>query len=76
MTALNDKGDFRDRPHPPARYELIDKDGKVWSTFGSATLAADIAKQMWPDQEQDEERSGKGWDVQVVGCDRSAVKTS
>lgn len=52
----------------PVRYELIDKDGKIWSTFGSAKLAGDIAKLMWPDQEQDPDRTGKGWDVQVVGA--------
>lgn len=54
----------------PNRYELIDKDGKVVGADSSVTLLADIARIRWPDQEQDEERSGKGWDVQVAGCDR------
>ena len=37
-------------------FELIDKD-----------LLAEIAKQLWPDQEQDPDRTGAGWDVQVAG---------
>lgn len=53
------------------RFELIDKDGNVHSTgYEKASDAAFFAEMLWPDQEQDEERSGKGWDVQVVGCDR------
>jgi hypothetical protein len=55
--------------HPrsgPVRYALVGPDGKVWSTFGSAQLAADIAKELWPELEQDEDRTGHGWDVQVV----------
>lgn len=55
------------------RYEIVAKDGRVFGfniTFGSATEAARYAKVLWPDQEQDEERSRKGWDVQLVGCDQ------
>jgi len=56
------------------RYELIDKDGKVKrGKFGSAEQAVYWAKCYWPDQEQDEDRAGRGWDVQVVGCDLSAT---
>ena len=55
----------------PTRYELIDKDGRpVLGTFDNAIDAATVAKMRWPDQSQDEERSGKGWDIQVVGADR------
>ena len=55
----------------PVLYELIDKDSKTYHMqFTSALGAADFARRMWPDQEQDEDRTGKGWDVQVVGCDR------
>jgi hypothetical protein len=53
----------------PVRYELIDKDGKVAARHSSAAWLADRAKEFWPDQEQDEDRTGKGWDVQVAGCE-------
>lgn len=51
----------------PVLYELIDKDGKVIGTDSSAAFLADMAKIKWPDQEQDPDRTGAGWDVQVVG---------
>lgn len=66
MNALNRNGDFRGRPHP-TRYELIDKDGKSWGDFDTAGGAAAFARIKWPHQEQDEDRTGKGWDIQVVG---------
>lgn len=81
MSALKDNGDFRERPHQPTRYELIDKDGNVVAqptpdgaerplTFDAATAAAAYARSLWPDQEQDEERTGKGWDIQTVEAGR------
>jgi hypothetical protein len=49
-------------------FELIDKDGKATGhRSANAQYLAGIAKGLWPDQEQDEDRTGKGWDVQVVG---------
>lgn len=51
----------------PVLYELIDKDGKSHGDFPDVGTAAAIAKMYWPDQEQDEDRAGKGWDIQVVG---------
>jgi hypothetical protein len=51
------------------RYELVDKDGNIHGSWDTADRAATAAKRMWPDQEQDEDRTGKGWDVQVAGCD-------
>jgi hypothetical protein len=48
------------------RYELIDKDGNVYGPYASAYHAGLAAKAAWPDQAQDEERTGKGWDVQAV----------
>ena len=51
----------------PARYELIDKDGNWAAEFSTADFCAVYAKSLWPDQKQDPERTGKGWDVQVVG---------
>jgi len=59
----------------PVRYEVVDKDGKVvrgpdGTRFYTAGGAAMWAMHLWPDQEQDEDRTGKGWDVQVAGCDQ------
>ena len=67
---MNGNGDFERAPHKPARYELIGKDGKRRAIFQSAQQAAETAKRIWPDQEQDEDRTGKGWDIQVVECTR------
>ena len=50
-------------------YELLDKHGRVVATNKSAFVLARAAQLYWPDQEQDEDRTGKGWDVQVVGCE-------
>lgn len=63
MSALNANEDIGKSPH---RYELIDKDGKVVSEYLSAEAAAKVASWMFPDQEQDPDRTGKGWDIQVV----------
>lgn len=66
----------------PVLFELIDKDGNIVTlresysgkikslTFDSAANAASYARTVWPDQTQDEERSGRGWDVQIAGADR------
>jgi hypothetical protein len=51
------------------RYELIDKDGIWVGTYPQAYQAANVAKRLWPDQEQDPDRTGKGWDVQVAGVE-------
>lgn len=56
------------------RYELIDKDGNIQPGFyADAYHAAACARALWPDQEQDEERTGNGWDVQVVGAGDSGT---
>jgi len=54
----------------PVRYEVVDKDGATMKgiTFRTAQEAGEAARWMWPDQEQDEDRTGAGWDVRVVGC--------
>lgn len=55
----------------PARYELIDKEGKVYDKkFRSVADAAEVAKWYWPDQEQDPDRTGAGWDVQIAGASK------
>ena len=67
MSALNGNGNFGKSPH---RYELIDKDGNAAGVFHDVTGAAIFAAHLWPDQEQDEERTGRGWDIALVGADR------
>jgi hypothetical protein len=55
---------------PKTQYEVIDKFGRIRKpTFKSAQDAGAWAREMWPDQEQDEDRTGHGWDVQICGCD-------
>jgi len=50
-----------------SRFELIDKDGNAYRTkFASTREAVYAASLLWPDQEQDPDRTGKGWDIQVV----------
>lgn len=54
----------------PVRYQLITKEGICWAgmEFNTAREAIYKASALWPDQSQDPERTGKGWDVQVVGA--------
>ena len=44
-------------------YLLTDKRGKVWGRYRSAFRAAEAAKEQWPDQDQDPDDTGKGWNV-------------
>lgn len=56
------------RDSRPVLYELVDKNGRArLRRFSSVVRAAEYAHQLWPDQEQDPDRTGKGWDVRVVG---------
>ncbi len=54
----------------PVRYELIDKDGRAVAQSSEAHELGIIAESIFPDQSQDPDRSGKGWDVQVCGAGR------
>ncbi len=65
MTSLNGNGDFEKRPHP-WRYALLATDGRVVATNSNAGYLAGLAERLWPDQEQDPDRTGAGWDVEVV----------
>ncbi len=47
------------------RYQLIDKNDRKIRSFDTAQEAGEFAKDAWPDQEQDEDRSGRGWDVEI-----------
>lgn len=62
------KQDLENRkPTEPVLYELVAADGRTHGPFESAHEAAEYARHEFPGQQQDEERSGKGWDVQVAG---------
>lgn len=51
----------------PRRYALIDKDGNTLDRkFETAFAAALFAIRFWPDQGQDPDRTGAGWDVEVA----------
>jgi hypothetical protein len=50
------------------RYELIDKWGTKRGPFNTAERAAAYAKVNWPDQEQDPDETGKGWNVRCADC--------
>lgn len=53
------------------KFEIVRADGAILPVkFDTAAHAAEVAKEMFFYEEQDEERSGKGWDIQVVGADR------
>ena len=47
------------------KYEVISRWGRTGVFFDTAQAAAQFAKDSWPDQEQDETRSGKGLDIEV-----------
>lgn len=51
------------------QYELVSYRGEIFGPYPTAAAAMEAAKAKWPDQEQDEDRTGKGWDVQVVGVE-------
>lgn len=53
----------------PTQYELVSYRGEIFGPYPTAQAAAEAAKLKWPDQQQDEDRTGEGWDVQVVGCE-------
>ena len=51
----------------PAQYELVSYRGEIFGPYATRKAAVEEAKTKWPSQEQDEDRTGKGWDVQVAG---------
>lgn len=52
---------------PNVQCEVIDHRGAVHGPFKNMERAAAFARCRWPNQEQDAERAGKGWDIQIVG---------
>lgn len=47
------------------QYAVIGPSGDAITGFDSAIHAADWARRTWPHLEQDPDRTGKGWDIQV-----------
>lgn len=47
-------------------FVLFNKYGVEICQDRSAAALADTAKKLWPDQSQDEDQTGKGWDIEVV----------
>lgn len=54
----------------PVLFAVISPSGDAITGFDCALHAANWARKTWPGLEQDPDRTGKGWDVQVVGADR------
>lgn len=49
------------------QFELVSYRSEIFGPYPTAAAAMEAAKAKWPDQEQDEDRAGCGWDVQVAG---------
>lgn len=57
-------------------FELIDKWGRKRGQFRTAKAAVDWAAHLFPDQQQDADRTGIGWDVQEVDAEPPASRAS
>ena len=55
------------RSSRPVLFEIISYRGEHFGPFKSLAEARAWALDKWPHQEQDEERTGEGWDIQVAG---------
>lgn len=51
----------------PQQFEIVSYRGEIFGPYPTAQEAAAAAKEKWPDQSQDPDRTGAGWDVQVAG---------
>jgi hypothetical protein len=56
------------------QYEVVDREGRIHGPFHGIIEANTYAQHKWPDQHQDENRTGIGWDAQISGCDRPLVE--
>jgi hypothetical protein len=45
---------------------LIDKHGGFWGPFETLASLVAFATREWPDQAQDQDRTGKGWDIVLL----------
>jgi len=50
----------------PVRYRLLDREGIAFGPYPTAHAAALMASDLWPDQRQDPDRTGTGWDIEVI----------
>jgi hypothetical protein len=55
------------RTQVTTKYELVGRDGKIFGPYDSILEANRTAKEKWPDQNQDEDHIGDGWDIQIAG---------
>lgn len=55
---------------PAPQFAIITQSGDAITGFDCALHAANWARKMWPDQEQDEARTGKGWDISIIGAEK------
>lgn len=62
MMALSDKTNFERCPHP-IQFELVSSRGEIFGPCPTAQAAAEAARAKWPNQEQDEDRTGDGWSI-------------
>ena len=53
---------------PSVRYEIVSYRGEIFGPYDSMEAAAQAAREKWPDQHQDEDRTGAGWDIQIQGA--------
>lgn len=51
----------------PVEFEIISYRGETFGPYPSIAAAREAALMKWPDQSQDPDRTGSGWDVQVAG---------
>lgn len=51
----------------PVRFELVSYRGEVFGPYASIMEASEAAQAKWPGQDQNEDRTGAGWDIQCVG---------
>ena len=51
---------------PKKEFELIDSKGNVCARSVCGLTLAIVARDLFPDQEQDPDRTGKGWDIQAI----------
>lgn len=56
---------------PLPKFELVARDGRSVATHSNAQYLTELAGRLWPDQQQDETRSGKGWDIEV--CPKNSL---
>lgn len=49
-----------------SKWIVRDRNGNAWGPFEKTNEPGEWARRKWPDQEQDERREGKGWDIEAL----------